>query len=403
MLRVVGLISGTSFDAIEAVAAELDLEGDALTVDLRAHTSTPYPESVRSAIAAMLPPAATTLEQVCRTDASIGHCFADAAAEIGQAAFGDRADVVASHGQTIFHLVDGGRALSTLQIGQAAFIAERTGATVVHDLRIRDIAAGGHGAPLASLIDVLLLSDGAPQVRGALNLGGIANVTIVAPDREPIAFDTGPANALIDAAIDWRTRGAQTFDRNGERAARGDVDQRLFDALMDEPYYRLAPPKSTGKELFHLDYLRQLIGDLEVETDDLLATLTAVSAESVCAALLGFGVTEVIASGGGTRNPVLMGAIARRMPGARIGTIDRYGIAEAAKEALTMAVIGFLTVHGLPGVIPSCTGARRATVLGSIVPGDGPLALPPAAQRRSAPRRMVVRTPLAAQAEASSS
>ena len=392
MLKVIGMISGTSFDAIEAVAVELELDGERLNADLRAHTSTPYPDDLRTTLAAMLPPASTTLEQVCRVDAAIGHCFAAVAADAAARAFAGPADLIASHGQTVFHWVQGGRAMSTLQLGQAAFIAELTGSTVVHDLRMRDIAAGGQGAPLASLIDVLLFAHGAAHVRGVLNLGGIANVTIIAPGRSPIAFDTGPANALIDAAISWRTQGRQTYDRDGASAARGTVDEPLFRALMDEPYYQLAPPKSTGKELFHLDYLLRHIGGREIATSDLLATLTAVSAQAVAAALASFGVTEVVAAGGGTRNPVLMDAIAQRTPGARIVTIDSYGVAEAAKEGLAMAVIGFLTVHGLPGVIPSCTGARRATVLGSVVPGSRPPALCAGARP---PSHMFVRTPLA--------
>jgi anhydro-N-acetylmuramic acid kinase len=392
-MKVIGMISGTSFDAIEAIAVELSFEDDTLVADLREHTSTPYPEAVRDAIAAMLPPAATTLEQVCRLDAEIGRAFADAAESLAGSAFGGQVDVVASHGQTVFHWVEVAHAVSTLQIGQPAFIAERTGATIVHDLRIRDIVAGGHGAPLASLLDVLLLSDALDHVRGALNLGGIANVTIVAPDRDPIAYDTGTANALIDAAVSWRTDGAEAYDAGGQRATRGNVDAELLAILLDEPYYRLAPPKSTGKELFHLDYLRNRLGAREISTDDLVATLTALTAEVVSTELSRFGVTEVVASGGGTRNPALMAEIAERMPGATIGQIDQYGVAEASKEALIMAVIGFLTMHGLPGTVPSCTGASRPVVLGSIVPGSAPLRLDADVQ---APRRMRVRTPLRA-------
>lgn len=395
-MKVIGLISGTSFDAIEAVAAELSFDGDTLVADLRSHTSTPYPEDVREGIAAMMPPAATTLEQVCKLDAEIGLAFADAAQALALDAFGGPADVVASHGQTVFHWVEGPRAVSTLQIGQPAFIAERTGATVVHDLRIRDIVAGGQGAPLASLLDVLLLSDGSDHVRGALNLGGIANVTIVDPQRDPVAYDTGPANALIDAAIAWRTDGREVYDAGGQRAAGGTVDAELLEALLDEPYYQLAPPKSTGKELFHLEYLRARLGDRQIETDDLLATLTALTAGVVSAELNRFGVTEVVASGGGTRNPTLMAAIAKRMPAAKIATFDEYGVAEAAKEALIMAVVGCLTVHGLPGTVPSCTGAAHPVVLGSVVPGVSPLRLDTDAK---APRRMRIRTPLPVVAE----
>ncbi len=395
-MRVLGLISGTSYDAIEAVAVELELEDDTLVADLRAHTSTPYETGVRTAIADVLPPAGTTIEQVCRLDVLVGQAFAEAAGQLADLTFDGTADLVASHGQTVFHWVEGSRALGTLQIGQPAFIAERTGATVVHDLRMRDIAAGGQGAPLASLLDVLLLSDGRiSAVRGALNLGGIANITIVASGREPVAFDTGPASALMDALVDARTGGQESFDVDGRGAAAGTVDDGLLAVLLDEPYYRLEPPKSTGKELFHLGYLEERMAGRELSTEDLLATLTALSAEVVANDLRRFGVTEVVAAGGGTRNPVLMAEITKRLPGVGIKLIDSFGVAEAAKEALTMAVIGFLTVHGLPGVLPSCTGAGQATVLGSIVPGASRLPLSPHAQ---APSRLSVRTPLPAAA-----
>jgi anhydro-N-acetylmuramic acid kinase len=390
-MRVVGMISGTSFDAIEAIAVDLELDGDALVVDLLRHVSAPYPPDVRDAIAAILPPATTTIEQVCRLDTAIGLRFAEVAEDIARRVGEGPVDVVCSHGQTVFHWVEGGRALGTLQLGQAAFIAERTGATVVSDVRTRDVAAGGHGAPLASLLDVLLLGSHPDRVRGSLNLGGISNVTVVGPELEPIAFDIGPASALMDAVVRERSDGRETYDVDGRGAARGTVDRDLLAGLLNEPYYAEAPPKSTGKELFHLAYVHEHLGDREIATDDLLATLTALSAETIANDLRTLGVAEVVAAGGGTRNPTLMRELAARLPGVPITTIDAYGVAEAAKEALIFALIGFLTVHGLPGAIASCTGARRATVLGSVAPGLRPLALTRDAQ---APTRLIVRTPL---------
>src|SRR5581483_9307452 len=221
------MISGTSYDAIEAVAADLELDGATIVADLRAHVSAPYPDELRAAIAALLPPATTTIDEVCRVDTLVGQRFAEVAAAVAEQAFDGPADVVSSHGQTVFHWVEGGRALGTLQLGQPAWIAERTGSTVVADVRARDLAAGGHGAPLASLLDVLLLGR-SDAVCGSLNLGGIANVTIVGPGLEPVAFDNGPANALLDAVVAWRTDGRETFDRDGARAARGTVDDELL-------------------------------------------------------------------------------------------------------------------------------------------------------------------------------
>ncbi|MDX6565051.1 MAG: anhydro-N-acetylmuramic acid kinase [Gaiellales bacterium] len=392
-MRVIGMISGTSYDAIEALAVDLELDGSTVVVDMLQHVSAAYPPELHAAIAAVLPPATTTIEQVCRLDTAIGTRFAEVAAELAERAGGGPADVVCSHGQTVFHWVEDGRALGTLQLGQPAFIAELTGSTVVSDVRTRDIAAGGQGAPLASLVDVLLLGSHPDRVCGSLNLGGISNVTVVGPDREPIAFDIGPASALLDAVVSAASAGRETYDVDGRGAARGAVDAELLAVLLDEPYYAEAPPKSTGKELFHLAYVRERVGDRQIARDDLLATLTALSAETIANDLRRLGVAEVIAAGGGTRNPTLMRALEQRLPGVSITTMDAYGIAEAAKEALVFALIGFLTVHGLPGSIASCTGASRATVLGSIAPGATALALTPAA---ISPTRLVVRTPLAA-------
>ena len=391
-MRVIGMISGTSYDAIEAVAVELEFDGSTIIADLRAHLSAPYPAELHDAVAAMLPPAATTIEEVCRLDTLIGQRFAEVAGELADGAFDGRADVVCSHGQTVFHWVEGSHAKGTLQLGQPAFIAERTRATVVSDVRSRDIAAGGHGAPLASLLDVLLLGAQPQHVCGSINLGGIANVTIVGPATEPIAFDTGPASALMDAVVAWSTDGRESYDRDGAGAGRGTVDPELLARLLDEPYYALAPPKSTGKELFHLAYVLERVGGRSISTDDLLATLTALSAEVLANDLQRFEVSEAIVAGGGTRNPTLMAELRSRLPGVAVEEIERYGVASTAKEALVFAVIGFLTVHGLPGVVASCTGARHATVLGSVVPGVEPLAL---ALAPLAPTRIIVRTPLA--------
>jgi anhydro-N-acetylmuramic acid kinase len=396
-MRVIGMISGTSYDAIEALAVDLELDGSTVVVDMLQHVSAPYPPELHAAIAAILPPATTTIEQVCRLDTAIGTRFAEVAAELAERTGGGPADVVCSHGQTVFHWVEDGHALGTLQLGQPAFIAEQTGSTVVSDVRTRDIAAGGQGAPLASLVDILLLGSHPDRVCGSLNLGGISNVTVVGPNREPIAFDIGPASALLDAVVSAASDGRETYDVDGRGAARGTVHAELLAAFLEEPYYAEAPPKSTGKELFHLAYVRERLADRQIGRDDLLATLTALSAETIANDLRNLDVAEVVAAGGGTRNPTLMRELEERLPGVSIATIDAYGIAEAAKEALVFALIGFLTVHGLPGSIASCTGASRATVLGSITPGATPLALTPDA---TSPTRLVVRTPLTASGSA---
>ncbi|MGH3381149.1 MAG: anhydro-N-acetylmuramic acid kinase [Actinoallomurus sp.] len=392
-MRVIGLISGTSFDAIEVAAAELTAAGEDLTLRPLGSLSVPYSPGLTADIAGALPPAATTAGALCSLDTRVGQAFAEAAARgIGELA-GGHADLVVSHGQTIFHWVEDGRVLGTLQAGQPAWIAERTGLPVVADLRSRDVAAGGQGAPLVSLFDTLLLSGGTP--RAALNLGGIANITVVAEGREAIAFDTGPANALLDAVVAEATGGTRRYDAGGAGAAAGTVHDGLLELLLAEPYYAAPPPKTTGKELFNLAYLGKALaalGDRRPSHEDLLATLTRLTATTVARAVAPYGVGEVIASGGGTANPVLLADLAaelRRSGGATLRTIDELGIPSGAKEAYAFAVLGWLTAHGLPGTVASCTGAAGPRVLGSVVPGaDG--RLPAQAPSPVPPRRLRV-------------
>jgi anhydro-N-acetylmuramic acid kinase len=391
-MRVIGLISGTSFDGIEAAAADFELDGEDLRCTVLGAESRPYPEEVRERIAAALPPAVTTLEAACRLDSMIGQAFGEVAAGVVASICGGRADLVCSHGQTVYHWVEQGRALGTLQLGQPAWIAERCGLPVVSDTRARDITVGGQGAPLVSLLDVLLLGTPVSAARAALNLGGIANLTAVRPGLPPIAYDTGPANALIDAAVQHLTGGEERYDRDGRHAARGRVDRELLGLLLEEPYYRLAPPKSTGKELFHLGYLREQIGERHIPDDDLIATVTALTVESVAREVERLRITELYASGGGTRNPTLMTWLERRLPGVRLGSSGDLGVPEAAKEALAFALIGFFSAHGLPGTVPACTGGDRPVVLGSFTPGLGPLRLPPPVAQ--APCRIVLRPPV---------
>lgn len=440
-MRVIGLMSGTSHDAIEVAAADLSFtreheaagdrgvlggggggggggnregpggreggrapggRGQEITAVLLGARTVELEPRLRAAVASILPPAASTApagvaERICQLDTWLGQAFA-AAAELANRELCDgRADLVVSHGQTVHHWVDGGRALGTLQLGAPAWIAERTGVPVVSDLRTRDITRGGQGAPLVSLFDRLLLPPAAAP-RAALNLGGIANLTVIpaaggsdrggGADGRVVAFDVGPANALIDAAVAALTGGAETMDTDGRRARRGQVLPALLEELLADPYYALPPPKSTGKEHFNGDYLARITARHPAagrSGDDLVATLTELTAATVARACAAAGVAEVVASGGGTRNPALMAALARRVAdrgprgdGAEpvIRTIDALGIPSHAKEALAFALLGFLTAHGLPGTTPGGTGAKSPAVLGSITPGNRPLRLP---------------------------
>ncbi|MCM2580091.1 anhydro-N-acetylmuramic acid kinase [Streptomyces sp. MTZ3.1] len=383
-------MSGTSYDAIDAAAADVFLEDGTLVLTPLGMISRPYPADLQAELAAALPPAPTTMEAVCRLDTGIGRAFAATAREAVAKLCGGRADLLASHGQTVFHWVDGGAVRGTLQIGQPAWIAEATGLPVVSDFRARDVAAGGQGAPLVSIVDTLWLQ-GRPGSPVALNLGGIGNITIAGSCGEPLAFDTGPANALIDAAVRHFTGGRLPFDRDGAMAARGTVRAPLLRHLLADPYYARPAPKTTGKELFHLPYLLAALGRTgDVPADDVVATLTALTARTVADAVRAHGGTEVIASGGGVANPVLMRMLAAELPGVPVRTSDELGLPSAAKESLAFALLGFLTLHGLPGTVPACTGASRACVLGSLTPGAAPLR-PPVPADGIPPRRLVVR------------
>ncbi|MGF0175217.1 anhydro-N-acetylmuramic acid kinase [Streptomyces sp. Marseille-Q5077] len=383
-MRVIGLMSGTSHDAIDAAAADLNLVGDSLVLKTLGLVSEAYDEALREVIAEALPPGVVSMAEVCRLDTRIGQAFAGAAVRADRELCGGRAELVASHGQTVYHWAEDGQVHGTLQLGQPAWIAEATGLPVVADFRPRDIAAGGQGAPLVSLVDLLWLR-GRPGTPVALNVGGIANLT--APDGT--AFDTGPGCALIDAAARGFSGGRLAYDVDGALAGRGSVHEPLLLRLLEEPYYALPAPKTTGKELFHLGHLRDaLAGFGTLPAEDVVATLTMLTARTVADAVRAMGATEVIASGGGTRNPVLMRMLGQRLPGVALRTSDELGLPSAAKEAYAFAALGFLTAHGLPGTVPSATGARHARVLGSITPGRDGLRLPPPAKER--PIRLVL-------------
>jgi anhydro-N-acetylmuramic acid kinase len=390
-VKVLGMISGTSHDGIDVAVVDFTLDGTLLTGRVLYARSVPYAPALREHLVRTLPPAQLRYLDVCQLDTGIGQAFAevaaDAIAEVGPV------DLICSHGQTVFHWVDGTHALGTLQLGEAAWIAERTGTPVVSDVRARDLTVGGHGAPLASLMDVLVLGD-LPGSPAGLNLGGISNMTVIrGPDGMPVAFDIGPSNALIDAAVRELTGGAQAYDRDGALGAAGTVDEAALVDLLSEPYYALPIPKSTGKELFHDEYLAAFRARWPaLDGVDLVATLTALTARTVADAARAAGVDLLVCSGGGVDNPTLMRMlseavrdIATPSGGEGTGAGDRpiairptseFGVPTDTKEAILFALIGWHTAHGLPGAVPSCTGAREPRVLGTVMPGALPLRLP---------------------------
>lgn len=369
------MISGTSHDGVDACLVDFTSEGTTLRGRLVAQAVVPYPDDLRRRLVAALPPHAVTMAEVCALDTLIGQHFAHVAAEVTRR---HPSDLVCSHGQTVFHWVDGSRPLGTLQLGQPAWISERTGIPTLSDVRAADLAAGGHGAPLVPILDSLLLG-GREGTVAALNLGGIANMTVLTAGREPYAYDIGPANALIDAAVLRLTGGRDSFDRDGAYAAQGRVDEALLAALLAEPYYALSPPKSTGKEHFHDEYLEDhLGGSPDVDGLDLVTTVTELTARVVGGELLRCGADEVVASGGGVANSELLRRLGAAAPGVPLSTTDELGAPSEVKEAIAFALIGYLSAHGLPGNVPSCTGASGPRVLGTmtaagaLVLGAGP-------------------------------
>jgi anhydro-N-acetylmuramic acid kinase len=395
-------MSGTSVDGIDAAVVDVTEDGEALRVNLLAYAESVIDEALRERIYALFDPERSRIDEVCEVNVLLGEAFAEAAGlALRQAAV--QADLVASHGQTVWHQVAEGHTRSTLQLAEPSVIAERLGVTTVADFRPRDIAAGGQGAPLASWGDALLF--GHEQLsRAVQNIGGIANVTWLPPGGQleaMLAFDTGPGNALIDHAT-WRlSRGMQRFDADGALAASGRVQDGVLAELLDHPYFPAQPPKSTGRELFGAQLVDPVIDrclEASLSAADIVATLTAFTAHSIADQYRRFlpgRPDEVIIGGGGSRNPVLMRLLSELLDPAQIRLHEEFGLPSAGREAVYFALLGYEALHGRPNTVPSCTGATHAVVMGKVVPGanyrDLMRKVANASDRR--PRRLIVREP----------
>jgi anhydro-N-acetylmuramic acid kinase len=380
--RVIGLMSGTSVDGIDAAAVEISGAGDEIAPRLAAFVSIPFDAAVREAVLASFGPGANA-ENLTALHAALGVLFADAAVEARAAAGWRRetVDAIGSHGQTVWHQprpvpVGGMFVAGTLQLGDPASIAERTAAPVVSDFRARDMAAGGQGAPLVPLVDWLVYRH--PSRRRALqNIGGIGNVTWLPAGgavESIVAFDTGPGNMVMDAAVGILTGGNARYDEDGRLARSGTVNPAALELLLSHPYFLQPPPKSTGRELFGVEYTRGVVAQMRsagLRNEDVMATLAAFTVESIARAYEQFlpgASDEVIVGGGGARNPVLMESLRRRL-GVPILANEDLGWNGDAKEAVAFAILADRTMQGLFGNVPAATGASRRVVLGSVTPG----------------------------------
>jgi anhydro-N-acetylmuramic acid kinase len=373
-VRVAGIMSGTSLDGIDV--AIVDFSGAKITTI--AFHATPYSPAVRAAILAVSN-CQTHTAAIARTNSVLGRLYVDAVRATcrrHRVRMGS-IDLIGCHGQTIYHQGDAAKFLghpvsATMQIGEAAVIAELIGIPVVSDFRSRDIAAGGQGAPLVPYVDYLLFRH-RKRGRVALNIGGIANLTAIragAPPEQVIAFDTGPGNMVIDALAAEFTNGGQRYDRDGRIAARGKIDRNLLDRLLADRYYLRQPPKSAGREQYGAEFVRALKATGR-NLPDLIATATALTAATIGRAIQGIvkprmRVHDVIASGGGVHNRQLMAYLQAFLPDAAITTTDAFSFNPDAKEAIAFAVLARETLRGRPSNLPSATGARHPVILGKI-------------------------------------
>ncbi len=393
---VIGLMSGTSADGVDAALVRISGSAEDLRASLVAFRTTPYEATLRRQILSLQERGALAVD-VCRMNFRLGRVFGEAAVDLVRRCRlrPEDVDLIASHGQTVCHLPPGGPLAdmsggATLQIGEPAVIADATGIPVVADFRAQDMAAGGQGAPLVAYADYALFRH-SEKTRAIQNIGGIANVTVIPAGGgidDIVAFDTGPGNMIIDALVTAITQGEKTFDEHGALSARGRVDDALLSWLIGHEYMSRRPPKSTGREEFGASFVAELLEKAQrddVSAEDLLATSVAFTAASIAGSykdfiLLERNIDEVILGGGGSYNTTLRRMLQERLPGIPIYLHEDFGIPGEAKEALAFAVLGNETMLGRAANVPSASGARRPVILGKIVPPP-----PQAEQVRSEP------------------
>jgi anhydro-N-acetylmuramic acid kinase len=383
-MRVLGMMSGTSADGIDVALVRMSGRPPGLRARLENFACFPYPQRVRREILRIASGGTAYAADIARLNMLVGELFAKAALEACRK-FRVRARSVAlvgSHGQTIFHQGEprsylGARDIAaTLQIGEPAVIAARTGIATVGDFRPADLAAGGQGAPLVPFVDFLLYRH-PRRGRVALNLGGIANLTAIPPGaraEDVLAFDTGPGNMLVDALVERATSGRMRYDRDAQMARRGRLEPGLLAALVAHPFFKSKPPKSAGREEFGQAFAERASARAKrnaVRPEDLLHTVTVLTPVTIVDAIRRWveprmPVHDVIVSGGGAYNPLMMEQLRAGLASAQVIPSGKWGVPEDAKEAFAFAVLAYETFHGRPANLPRATGARRPVILGKL-------------------------------------
>lgn len=375
MTRVVGLISGTSVDGIDAALMEITGTDIDINVQFLAGETYAYPSQLREQILQVCAGGTLSMAELAELDNAIAIQFANSAQAIQTNH--QKATLIGSHGQTVYHQPPNGLGLGySLQLGRGEVIAQLTKTKTISNFRVADIAQGGHGAPLVSRIDAFLLSS-PTHIRCVQNIGGIGNLTYL-PARQGnwlesiCGWDTGPGNALIDLAVEHFTQGQETYDQEGNWARRGSVCTPLLEQWLNHDYFQLPPPKSTGRELFGVDYLKACLvasEEYNLTPADLLATLTELTVSSIVHSyqkFLPFMPQEVLLCGGGSRNLYLKERLQARLELAQVLTTDQAGVNADFKEAIAFGILAYWRNSNLPGNLPQVTGAKNAVPLGTI-------------------------------------
>ena len=381
---IIGLMSGTSVDGIDAAIVEITGHGLETEVDLIAFETFPFPLGVPQRILALCQPDTGRVDDICEMNFYIGHLFAEAVKHILQKSGMPASDIalISSHGQTIHHLPKDtdrnvSRYPSTLQIGEPAVIAHETRIPTIADFRVADMAAGGQGAPLVSYPDYLLFQDNVKTV-GLLNIGGIANLTVLPANgtiNSVCAADTGPGNMCIDAVITEITQGSERYDKDGKRAAQGTPYQPLIDEWLQHPFFHLSPPKTTGREMFGHTYAIECLAACRkhaLSDNACIATLTELTVQTIANYIARFvaeqnPIDTLYVSGGGVHNQTIMRRLGELLVGTAVESVGNSGISADAKEAIAFAILANETLHGNAGNLPSATGASVRKVLGKFV------------------------------------